>query len=127
MQPPDPVPPAERVNITPESLGASLTTRETEHRLVQAAAQAEFERLETAKDNQHKRDQERRQALIDQSREVVLTLVGLVLVLVALAYTGPLIISPTASSDAKQFATALWTLVIGGGVGYLFGSRNRGA
>jgi hypothetical protein len=122
-----PVPAIEGVIVTPESLGASLTTKETEHRLIQAAAQAEFERQETQKNNQHKRDLERRQALIDQGRQVVSIVVGLVVVLVSFAYTGPLIISPTASSDEKRFATALWTLVLGGVVGYLFGTRSRNA
>lgn len=115
----------EKFLVTEETLGASLTTKFVEHRHAQASAQAEFDRQETAKDNQHRRDRERAETLIDLSRDVAITAVLLVLIIVALAYTGPWVTSPTAPNDAIRFATALWTSVISGGVGYLFGTRRR--
>jgi hypothetical protein len=104
-----------------------VNTLENEHRLAQAKAQAEFDRDEKRKQSDHQRTLSTRYATFELCRDGLITVVVVILLLVSVIYANPWTMPATAPSDARQFAITLWTSVISGGAGYIFGRRDRPA
>jgi hypothetical protein len=54
---------------------------------------------------------------------VIATVVAALILLMAMAFTGWLVVSPDAPDYAKHLAFAVWGGLVGGAVGFLFGRK----
>jgi hypothetical protein len=91
-----------------------LGMRETQHR-----------HAEEEKENDAKRKIKDREYKFELVRDGVITGFLLLMMVAVLYYAGGIITKQGVPTEAKQFATAIWTAILSGGSGYLFGKRSR--
>jgi hypothetical protein len=102
-----------------------LITKENEHRLAEAKAQAEFDREEKRKANDYQRQQHSRAQIVEWCRDGLLTVFVVILLVVSLYYANPWTMPANTPPDVRQFAATVWTSIVSGSIGYVFGSKRE--